>query len=120
MNSSEQLLILFDGDCPICQRKIHFLKCRDKQHRLSFSDIRSASFLPPEDISLLQMEAQIYAIAPNGKILSGMEVIRAAHQQIGVGWLSAFTGWPILRPIFDFLYRLMAQNRRTISRFFKM
>ncbi len=66
-----------------------------------------------------QLEKQIHAILPDGTIISRMDVIRAAYREIGLGWLTVPMGWPLLRPLFDGLYGLVAKYRLSISRFFR-
>ena len=120
MANPEKLLILYDGDCPICRRKVVFLQRRDKRGRLRFSDIRNQAFQPMErGIGFQTLERQIHAVLPDGTVVSGMDVIRAAYRETGLGWLAAPTGWPLFRPLFDVLYGFVARNRRAISRFFR-
>jgi predicted DCC family thiol-disulfide oxidoreductase YuxK len=120
MPKDAPMLILYDGHCPICCKKTDFLKKRDHNERLSFANIRAQGFNPQETgVSFEQLEKQIHALLPDGTVISRMEVIRAAYGEIGLGWLIAPTGWPLLRPLFDRLYGFVARNRLKISRFFQ-
>lgn len=113
------LLILFDGDCPLCLRKVEFLKRRDKKRRLAFADIRAPGFRPDDmGIPMAVLERQIHAVRPDGSVIGAMEVVRAASREVGLGWLAAPTGWPLLKPAFDALYRFVARHRRFLSRIF--
>lgn len=85
---------------------------------LAFADIRSTAFQRLEvPVSIDLLEREIHSIRPDGQILRGMEVIRAAYQEIGLGWLAKPTGWPLFRPLFDWLYAFVARNRIHISKF---
>jgi predicted DCC family thiol-disulfide oxidoreductase YuxK len=120
MNHTKKMLILYDGHCPLCLAKRDFLMRRDTGAALAFADIRSPDFQSQEiSVRIEQLEKEIYCITPDGRILRGMEVIRAAYQAVGIGWLAAPTGWPILRPMFDALYRWVAKNRYLLSKFSK-
>ena len=120
MKPPDHLTILYDGDCPVCCRKVRFLRRRDRQNRLRFADIRDPLFQPLETgIDFHTLEKKIHALQPDGRVLTGMEVIRAAWKEIGLGWLIAPTGWPGLRPLFDALYRFVAANRHKIGRLIK-
>ena len=120
MKRSDKLLILYDGNCPICCAKRDFLQRRDRQNKLAFADIRSNDFPALEiPVSMEMLEKEIYSITPDGQILRAMEVIRAAYAEIGIGWLISPTGWPLLRPLFDRLYQLVARNRLRISNLIK-
>ena len=66
-----------------------------------------------------ELEKQIHAILPDGTVINRMDVIRAAYKEVGLGWISAPTGWPILRPLFDALYGVVAKYRLSISRLLK-
>ncbi len=68
---------------------------------------------------MAQLEKQIHAILPDGSLVSRMDVIREAYRAIDLYWLIAPTGWPILRPLFDWLYDFVAKHRMPISRFFR-
>lgn len=112
------MLILYDGSCPLCCAKRDFLQRKDRQEKLAFKDIRAGDFPDlkiPVAIELLERE--IHSMGPNGHILRGMDVIRAAYQEIGLGWLARPTSWPFLRPLFDCLYAFVARNRIHISNF---
>lgn len=111
--------ILYDGDCPLCISKVKFLKQRDKHARLEFCDIREKGFMPEISISMETLSKQIHAVLRDGTIIQGMDVIRAAYREIGLGWLIAPTGWPLLRPFFDLLYAGVAKYRLQISRIFR-
>ncbi|MDZ8117668.1 thiol-disulfide oxidoreductase DCC family protein [Pontiella agarivorans] len=119
MDLDSPMLILYDGDCPICCAKRDFLMRRDPRGALEFSDIRDPDFRPPADhLTIDMLAAEIHAVTPEHEVLRGMEVIRAAYRAIGIGWLAAPTGWRLLRPLFDRLYIFVAKNRLKISRLF--
>lgn len=123
VTSMSNILIFYDGNCPLCCAKRDFLQHRDREGVLTFSNIRSADFQPLENLPDLEVLAyEIHSIASDGRILRGMQVIREAYKLIGLGWLMAPTGWPILRPLFDRLYTHVARHRLKYSKmlhFFK-
>ena len=113
--------ILYDGNCPICRRKVQFFRRHDRREKLCFVDIRSVDFSPSETgIPMHELEQQIHAILPDGTVISRMEVIRAAYREIGLGWIAAPTRWPLLRFFFDALYAGTAKHRHLVSRFFRL
>jgi predicted DCC family thiol-disulfide oxidoreductase YuxK len=116
MNDADKIHVLFDGDCPICRRKVLFLQRRDRTGRLAYTDIRAADFKSPiPGIGFETLEMKIHALPPDGQAVSGMAAIRTVYRAIGLGWLAAPTGWPLLRPFFDALYRCVAKNRKLLS-----
>lgn len=108
--------MFYDGACPLCMREVRFLRKRDKEQKISFIDtsdpeFKAQSFGLPEDRGV-----QIHGALPDGRVVKGLEVFRNAYRQVGLGWILAPTGWPVLRPLFDLLYLMFAKNRARIGR----
>lgn len=59
--------------------------------------------------------ARIHGVTGSGRVVEGMDVFRQAYRAVGWGWLLAPTGWPLLRPAFDALYRWFARNRLRLT-----
>lgn len=114
-----KLTVLFDGDCPICRREVGWLRRRDRRNRLRFEDFAAESFDPDRyGLDPDTVMAAIHGVLPDGRVIRGMEVFRRAYAAVGLGWLLAPTGWPILRSLFDRFYALFARNRVAIGRLF--
>ena len=60
----------------------------------------------------------IHGVLPDGTVVTRMEVFRRAYRAVGWGWLLAPTGWPVLKPIFDWGYEQFAKRRKKIARLF--
>lgn len=112
MNAVPHFTLYFDGACPFCVREVRWLARRDRAGRLQLVDISDPQFDPhahggtPESFM-----AQIHGRRGDGMLLTGMAVFREAYSAVGLGWLTAPTGWPLLRPLFDAAYRLFARHR---------
>lgn len=112
-----QIRLLLDGACPLCRREGAFLRRLDRgRGRLVVEDI-SAPGCDPGRYGLTRADAlaRIHGVLPDGTVLSGMEVFRRAYAAVGLGWLLAPTGWPLLRPVFDQLYAWFARNRPRLA-----
>ena len=104
----------------MCRRKVQFFQRHDHRGNLRFVNIRAEDFAALEfGIPMAELELQIHAVLPDGTVIRRMEVIRAAYREIGIGWLVAPTGWPLLRPLFDTLYAGVAKHRQNLSRFIR-
>lgn len=115
--SAERIQLLYDGACPICRREAAWLRRADRRGRLELVDISVPNFDPTRfGLSHEAVQGALHAIGPNGRIVRGMDAVRAAYRAVGWGWLAAPTGWPLLRPVFDRLYRAFARNRLRIGR----
>lgn len=107
------LIILFDGGCPLCQKEVSFLRSRDSLNRLSFVDIDSPDYNSElyRGISYRKAMGRIHAINGDGEVIKDVRVFREAYRLIGLGWVYEPTTWPILGELVDKVYRLWARWR---------
>ncbi len=111
--------VLYDGDCPYCRLEVRWLGGRDASGRLGLLDITAPDFDAGRyGATHEQLMARIHGVHPDGRVVEGMEVFREAYRAVGLGWLTAPTGWPVLRWIFDGMYVLFARNRVALGRLF--
>lgn len=114
------LTILHDGQCPICELDMNNLKARNHDGRLRFIDISAADFDPVTvGRTAAVLRAEIHAMRADGQLVSGMEVFRLAYRAVGLGWVTAASGWPVLRPFADLAYRAFAVLRPALSARFR-
>lgn len=113
----EAMQILYDGACPLCRREAAAMLRLDRgRGRLAMVDIATPEFNPAAyGKTLDELNARIHGVTPEGELLVGMEVFRRAYARVGLGWLWAPTGWPVLRPICDACYRWFARNRYRLT-----
>jgi predicted DCC family thiol-disulfide oxidoreductase YuxK len=118
MSTTPQITLLYDGLCPICSREMKFMRKRDRRAQLGFEDITAPGF-SAERYGLTENDvvARMHGVLPDGRVVAGMEAFRIAYRALGMGWLVAPTGWPLLRPLFDLFYRTFAKYRPRLSKF---
>ncbi|MAY75866.1 MAG: thiol-disulfide oxidoreductase [Phycisphaerae bacterium] len=109
--------ILIDGKCPLCRHEGRLLERLDGgRGRLAIVDITDPAFDPaPIGVTHEDVMGQIHGVTDDGGLVRGMEVFRRAYASVGWGWLWAPTGWPVLRPLFDRLYKWFARNRYRLT-----
>ncbi len=114
---SQTITILFDGACPLCKREVRALERLDGgRGRIAFEDIAATGFQPSAyGLDRETVNLRIHARLGNGRVIEGMEVFRQAYAAVGLGWLMAPTGWPLLKPVFDAFYRWFARNRHRLT-----
>ncbi len=118
-NSKDNLKIFYDGDCPICEKEMAFLKRRDKKDKISLIDIANPDFNPASvNKTRDQLMSRIHALTPDGTVIEGVEVFRQAYSRVGLGWLLAATKLPVIKPIADLFYTWFARNRIRIGEIF--
>lgn len=112
-----RLQLLYDGACPICSLEMRRLRSLDGARRLECLDIASPGFDPVRyGTAMPALMDRMHAIAPDGRLLVGMDAIRAAYAAVGLGWLLAATRLPLVRRLADRAYLAFARNRYAISR----
>jgi predicted DCC family thiol-disulfide oxidoreductase YuxK len=108
-----ELELFYDGECRFCSREMAAIERLDRGRGLiAFVDITDPDF----DAASVgrryeDLMARIHARLPDGSWIQGMQAFRRAYRAVGLGWLLAPTGWPLLRPLFDVFYRWFARNR---------
>ncbi len=94
--TNSELMVWYDGGCPLCLREISAMRKLDKRQAISFIDITSEDSVCPIDPQ--ELLARFHA-QENGVLLSGAAAFAAMWRAI-----------PILRPL-----GLAARNRRVLS-----
>ncbi len=90
---------------------------RDSKGLIVPEDISDPAFDPTRyGLTAEQVRTVLHVAMPDGRVLRAMEAVRAAYGAVGLGWLVAPTGWPVIRPLADFFYRILARHRLTVSR----
>jgi predicted DCC family thiol-disulfide oxidoreductase YuxK len=110
----DRFTIYFDGDCPFCVREVSWLLKRSARSggRLAGIDIAAPEFDPEaHGADREAFMARIHGRRQGGELIEGMQVFREAYAAVGLGWLTAPTGWPLLKPLFDLGYRIFARHR---------
>ncbi|WP_175835035.1 thiol-disulfide oxidoreductase DCC family protein [Burkholderia anthina] len=115
--SSSELVLYFDGRCPLCAAEIRRLGAQDTRHRLAFVDIAEPGFDPaPLGVDLCALNRELHARLPDGRMLTGMDSIVAAYTLVGRRGLVWLLRAPAVRDVFASLYRRLARNRYVVSR----
>ena len=106
----------YDGDCGLCVAFVRRVSRLDRKGRVEWTPYQSLP-APLPAITLSDMERSAYATTPDGAISEGYHAIRALFRAIPalapLGWLMSIPGASRIGvPI----YRLVADNRRKISK----
>lgn len=116
LESSWQIEVFYDGDCPLCLREIKLLRWMDRRQRIRFTDIAAADFVAADyGKPLSEFMDQIQGRLPSGQWLVGVEVFRRLYAAIGLGPLVWITRLPLLSQLCDIGYRVFAKNRLRLT-----
>jgi hypothetical protein len=76
LDGVEQIDLLYDSECPICQMEVDFLKKRDVNNRIRFTDLSSSDYNPADhgNVRFEDGMRKIRAVLPGNKVVTGVEV----------------------------------------------
>lgn len=113
MDATWELKVYYDGRCPLCVREINWLRKKNLDERVAFEDYNLKTCQAKEEFGLEreQLHRKIHAVTDEGQVLKGMEVFRKLYAMLGMGWVVSWTGWPVLKWLFDGLYWCFARIR---------
>jgi len=112
----KEIEVLYDGDCPLCDREVKMLRRLDRKRRIRFTNIAAAEF-KAGDYGLTQdkLMAEIHARLPDGAWIRGVEVFRRIYSALGWGPVVRLTRLPVVSNLLDGAYRLFARNRLRLT-----
>ena len=110
-------IVLYDGVCGLCNRLVQFLLKRDKHDRLRYAALQSdfavkvlnRHGLDPEDLDTVHVILNYEET--DERVLARSDAILHVVSDLGGVWRIAGAGKIVPRPIRDFAYKLVAENR---------
>jgi predicted DCC family thiol-disulfide oxidoreductase YuxK len=113
-----QINLLYDGDCPLCVREVKFLQQQDRGRGLvKFTDIAEDDYSAEANggVDYATAMGRIHAVLADGTLVKNVEVFRQIYRVLGLGWIYAPTGWPVIGPVVDWVYGLWASWRLALT-----
>ena len=111
-------IVLYDGQCEICQACVSWLKTLDRDGKTSALPV-SAEILSDIDSRLRLHEClrQLHVVTPEGKILVGWDAVAALARLFPSTWSIGFLGerFPF-KKAGRLLYNFVARNRYSLSK----
>lgn len=116
----EDINMLYDSKCNLCLMEVKYLMKKDTQGRIKFTDLEDPSYngnLPINGkVDYATGMKSMHAVLFDGEVISGVRVFRELYSAIGLGWLYAFTKYPVIGPLIDRLYDTWAVYRTDVTR----
>jgi predicted DCC family thiol-disulfide oxidoreductase YuxK len=110
-------IVLYDGVCGLCNRLVQFLLKRDKQDLLRYAALQSdfaAKVLNRHGLETKDLDT-VHVILnyeePDERVLARSDAILEVVNKLGGVRRIAMLGKVVPRPIRDWVYKLVAQNR---------
>lgn len=104
-------IVLFDGECNLCDRTVQFIIKRDKKESFRFASIQSS--IGQSLLNKLEVPNDINSfilIDENKSYIKSTAALRVCKELRGV-WKLLYIFIFIPRPLRDMLYTLIAKNR---------
>ncbi len=114
---SSELIIFYDGGCPLCVKEMRHLKRLDKEGRIQFENVNEPDFsqrYPQVDVA--KANQYLHGQVSSGDMIYGLDVTYEAWSLVGKGWIIAPLRWPVIRWFADKTYLFFARNRNRISK----
>lgn len=116
----QQFNVLYDSKCSLCQYEINFLKSKDKEGKLFYTDIESPTYDENDPVNgrLTYEEAMkvMHAVTQDGEVVEGADVFPAIYKAIGLGWVYAWAEIPFIGPLYHKVYNYWAKYRTEWTR----
>jgi predicted DCC family thiol-disulfide oxidoreductase YuxK len=109
------MIVVFDGQCLLCNGWVQFLLRHDRSQRIRFVSIQSAVGQQLLARAGLQVEGLQTLLVIDGERSwqHTAAILRMLHA-LGWPWRLAWVGWLVPAPLRDALYRWVARNRYRI------
>ena len=116
---TSQLTVLYDADCGICTHTARVLARVDKRRGLRLVALQTATIpgLPPRE----ELVRSLHAVDSEGRWFVGAAAAVEAARRVPLLWpVSVFADLPLAMPVLNALYQAIADNRRSLSRLFRL
>ena len=109
------MVVVFDGQCLLCNGWVQFLLRHDRSQRIRFASIQSAVGQQLLARAGLRVEGLQTLLVIDGERSwqHTAAILRVLHA-LGWPWRLAWVGWLVPAPLRDALYRWVARNRYRI------
>lgn len=111
--ASRQLVVLFDGGCPMCRNTVRRLRAIDWFHRLRFADGTSPALREQFAPGLTEHDVfiEMFVVEPSGRLFGGYDGFVRIARVVPLMWPLLIGGLPGIRRLGRKIYRIVAANR---------
>lgn len=115
-SSDKTFEVFYDGDCPLCEKEIRFLRWLDRKAQIQFTDISSPNFdaLGYVGVDMDTLMAEIHG-RMSGSLIKGVEVFRQLYGRTCFAFLVPITRWWGVRHGLDLCYEFFAKHRLKLT-----
>jgi predicted DCC family thiol-disulfide oxidoreductase YuxK len=108
-----QATLYYDGWCDACIKSTNlFTKLDNSRGLIICIDLRSDDpRVQLAGVDPATLASSLHLRTPDGALFAGPEAIRQAFKILGRPRSASWTALPIIRPMFDYCYKVFARNR---------
>jgi predicted DCC family thiol-disulfide oxidoreductase YuxK len=108
-------VVLFDGDCTVCNRAIRFIALRDKKKIFQFAPLQSSKGIELlKDFSINPAQLNSLIVKDGKKLFTHSTAVLQIFKNLSGGWKVLYIGILLPRIMRDKLYTYVAERRHTI------
>ncbi|MFE8647097.1 thiol-disulfide oxidoreductase DCC family protein [Sphingomonas sp. NCPPB 2930] len=107
------MIVVFDGQCLLCNRWVQFLLRHDRRGRIRYASMQGATgsaLLRDAGLPTEHLETLLVVDDAGRRWQHTGAILRLLHA-LGGPWRLAWAAWPVPAPLRDAAYRLLARNR---------
>lgn len=113
---SDSNIIFFDGDCAMCSRFVRFCLKRDTGRIFRYAPIDGTTWKERFESEAPNDKETIHLLTKNGRLVRSSAII-GIFRGFGGPWsFLADVFWLIPRPVRNLGYRILAANRKRVSK----
>lgn len=117
VNISSNIVVLFDGECAVCNRAIRFIALRDKKKIFLFAPLQSSKGIELlKKFSISPTELNSLVVIDRNKFFTHSTAILQICKNLYGGWKMLYVSIIFPKLIRDMLYKFIADRR---YKFFK-
>lgn len=99
----------YDSGCPICNMEVEYLKKRDVQQTIRFTDIADPN--QRGKVRYIDGMKRLRATLPDQRVVVGREVFKQTYEVLGLGWFFTLTRLPLLSSVMDVVYDTWTESQ---------
>ncbi len=107
----DKAIILFDGECNLCNASVIFVVKRDKKEHFHYSHLQSEAGQAIRREHDIPDSVDSILLYENGKVHTRSSAALHIAQKLSGGWPFLYVFMIIPRPIRDWIYNIVARNR---------
>ena len=115
IKKAHELVVFYDGECPLCAREMQHLKRKDHWGRIHLVAIQSEEMRLYSHIDTHAAHKVLHGQLASGRGITGLDVTHKAWSLVGYGYVTGILRAPLVRPVADRFYNVFARHRHRIA-----